>query len=78
MVARVARIRYEELQVVTDELPENLSCVDIQGLCRPTHYTGQSVQDWETGLLGNPVSGKGHFRKLQHKERAGTVSGTVV
>src|SRR5215217_4249129 len=23
----------------------------MQGLCRPTHYTGQSVQDWETGLL---------------------------
>src|SRR5215207_6918258 len=23
----------------------------MQGLCRPTHYTGQSVQYWETGLL---------------------------
>ena len=27
MVARVARIRGNLLQVVTDELPENLSCV---------------------------------------------------
>src|SRR5215212_2273359 len=26
----------------------------MQGLCRPTHYTGQSVQDWETGLLFFP------------------------
>src|SRR5215218_10129269 len=51
MVARVARIRGNRLQVVTDELPENLSCVALPRLCRPTHYTGQSGQDWQTGLL---------------------------
>src|SRR5215208_1139403 len=27
----------------------------MQGLCRPTHYTGQSAQDWETGLLFQPA-----------------------
>jgi hypothetical protein len=29
MVARVARIRGNRLQIVTDELPENLSCLAI-------------------------------------------------
>src|SRR5829696_8424908 len=51
MVASVARICYEELQVVATELPENLSCVEVQEWRRPTHYTGQSAQDWGTGLL---------------------------
>src|SRR5215212_2229106 len=27
----------------------------MQGLCRPTHYTGQSAQAWETGLLFQPA-----------------------
>src|SRR5215210_2601903 len=50
-----ARICYEELQVVTAELPGNLSCVDIQGLCRPTHYTGQSAPDWATAVFIHPL-----------------------
>src|SRR5215216_5359425 len=44
MVACVVRICYEELQVVAAQLPENLSCVALLGLCRPTHYTGLSSQ----------------------------------
>src|SRR5919112_3349718 len=53
MVACVARICYEELQVVADQLPENLSCVAQQGECRLTHYTGLSSQ----GGRGCPLSG---------------------
>src|SRR5215203_4968425 len=55
IAAPAARICYEELQVVAAELPENQSCVALPGLCRPTHYTGQSAQDWETGLLFQPA-----------------------
>src|SRR5215217_2286637 len=40
-----ASICYEELHVVAAELLENSSCVEIQGLCRPTHYTRLSSQE---------------------------------
>src|SRR5215204_3961659 len=48
-----ARICYEELQVVAAELPENWSCVEMQGLCRPTHYTGQFPPNM---ILGTPYA----------------------
>src|SRR5215211_9053291 len=41
IVTPAARICHEELQVVAAELPENLSCVALQGLCRPLHYIGR-------------------------------------
>jgi len=46
MVARVARICYEELQVVAAELPENLSCVALQGL-----YRLSTAQDKQPGVI---------------------------
>ena len=52
MVTPVAWICYEQLQVVAAELPENLSCVAVQGLCRPTHYTGLLSQVEGVGLQG--------------------------
>src|SRR5215217_4128811 len=61
MVACVARNCYEELQVVTAQLPENLSCVAL-----PVLRARQATQD-KSGRYG---SNSGHFRKpgLRHTQ----------
>src|SRR5215216_5915253 len=54
MVACVARNCYEELQVVTAQLPENLSCVAL-----PVLRARQATQDKSARYVSN----SGHFQK---------------
>jgi len=58
MVARVARIRGNLLQVVTDELPENLSCVAYRA-----RITQISTQD-KAGFPRSPYAGNRLYRNI--------------